>query len=184
MRQCHHVATRRTAQLRRATSLPARVLPRWRSAWIRRSHPYTRRRLARPAAQAPPRLGPRTRQIMLIGALTALTKVRSNHFYVSNFDPKIVDIDSWCEEIDRALDTDRLDDNECLSRIANCLKGEAWSWLNDWLRNDRTWTNSKLELKPHFSRRVDVVNILFEVMSTNSDGYGITQNTRDARFYD
>lgn len=33
----------------------------------------------------------------IIGALSALSKVRSNHFYISNFDPSVNDIDSWCE---------------------------------------------------------------------------------------
>lgn len=107
----------------------------------------------------------------LIGALTALTKVRSNHYYISNFDPSLHDIDSWCEEVERARDINRWDDNECLSRIANCLKGDARCWLNEWVTNDRTWTNFKLEFKPLCSRRIDVANILFNVMSTNSDSY-------------
>lgn len=107
----------------------------------------------------------------LIGALSALTKVRSNHYYISNFDPSIHDIDSWCEEVERARDINRWDDNECLSRIANCLKGDARSWLNDWVTNDRTWSNFKIEFKPLCSRRIDIANILFDVMSTNSDKY-------------
>ncbi|XP_063624790.1 uncharacterized protein LOC134796536 [Cydia splendana] len=107
----------------------------------------------------------------LIGALTALTKVRSNHYYISNFDPSLHDIDSWCEEVERARDINRWDDNECLSRIANCLKGDARSWLNEWVTNDRSWTNFKFEFKPLCSRRIDVANILFSVMSTNSDSY-------------
>lgn len=107
----------------------------------------------------------------LIGALSALSKVRSNHYYISNFDPSLHDIDSWCEEVDRARSTNCWDDNECISRIANCLKGDARSWLNDWVTNDRTWSNFKVEFKPLCSRRIDIANILFEVMCTNSDDY-------------
>lgn len=107
----------------------------------------------------------------LIVALSALTKVRSTHYYISNFDPSLHDIDSWCEEVERARNINNWDDNECLSRIANCLKGDARSWLNDWVTNDRTWSNFKIEFKPLCSRRIDVANILYNVMSTNSDSY-------------
>lgn len=107
----------------------------------------------------------------LIGALSALTKVRSTHYYISNFDPSLHDIDSWCEEVERARNLNHWDDNECLARIANCLKGDARSWLNDWITNDRTWSSFKNEFKPLCSRRIDVASILYEVMSTNSDCY-------------
>lgn len=107
----------------------------------------------------------------IIGALSALTKVRSNHYFISNFDPSVNDIDSWCIEVDRARDANNWDDNECLSRIANCLKGDARSWLNQWVTNDRTWSNFKREFKALCPRRIDVANILFEVMCTSSDDY-------------
>ncbi|KAG7300455.1 hypothetical protein JYU34_016077 [Plutella xylostella] len=54
----------------------------------------------------------------LIGALSALTRVRSTHYYISNFDPSLNDIDSWCEEVERARIVNNWDDNECLARIA------------------------------------------------------------------
>lgn len=107
----------------------------------------------------------------IIGALSALTKVRSNRYYISNFDPCVNDIDAWCEEVDRARELNCWDDNECLARIANCLKGDAKSWLNDWVSNDRSWTNFKLDFKPLCSRRIDIANILFEVMCTSSNDY-------------
>lgn len=107
----------------------------------------------------------------IIRALSALSKVRSNHFYISNFDPSVHEIDSWCDEVDRARDINGWDDNECLSRIANCLKGDAKSWLQDWVTNDRSWSNFKIEFKPLCSRRVDIADILFKVMSTSSDHY-------------
>lgn len=107
----------------------------------------------------------------IIGALSALSKVRSNHFYISNFDPNVNDIDSWCDEVDRACEINGWDDNECLSRISNCLKGDAKSWLQDWVTNDRSWTNFKIEFKPLCTRRIDIASILFDVMCSNSDHY-------------
>ncbi|CAH2216889.1 jg8100, partial [Pararge aegeria aegeria] len=100
------------------------------------------------------------------------TTVRSNQsYYISNFDPSIHDIDIWCEEVDRAKSTNYWNDNECLSRIGNCLKGDARTWLNEWVTNDRSWSNFKKEFKPLCPRTPDIANILYEVMSSNSDKY-------------
>lgn len=97
--------------------------------------------------------------------------VRSNHFYISNFDPSLHDIDVWCEEVDRAKLLNGWSDNECLSRIGNCLKGDARNWLNEWVTQDRSWSNFKKEFIPLCPRRLDIANILFDVMIKNSDNY-------------
>ncbi|CAG9136407.1 unnamed protein product [Plutella xylostella] len=107
----------------------------------------------------------------IIGALSALSQVRSNHFYVSNFDPDVHDFDVWCSEIDRARILNRWDDNECLARVAGCLKGDARLWLSDWVTNERTWTNFKRDFKSLCPRSIDVANILFEVMCTSSNDF-------------
>lgn len=44
-------------------------------------------------------------------------------------------------------------------------------WLSHTLRNNRTWSNFKQKLKILCSRHVDVANILFDVMCSNSDKY-------------
>lgn len=109
----------------------------------------------------------------IIDAIRSInTTVRSNQsYYISNFDPSIHDIDTWCEEVDRAKSTNYWNDNECLSRIGNCLKGDARTWLNEWVTNDRSWSNFKKEFKPLCPRKPDVANILYEVMSNDSDRY-------------
>lgn len=63
----------------------------------------------------------------IIDAIRSInTTVRSNQsYYISNFDPCINDIDTWCEEVDRAKVLNNWNDNECLSRIGNCFKGDA-----------------------------------------------------------
>ncbi|GBP72922.1 hypothetical protein EVAR_41138_1 [Eumeta japonica] len=81
-----------------------------------------------------------------VEALTSLTKVKSNHYFITGFDPSIHNIDVWCEEVDRASETNGWDDNERLSGL-DCLRGDARVWLNEWSTNDRTWTNFKRECK-------------------------------------
>lgn len=107
----------------------------------------------------------------LVNAISALNTVRPNQYYVSDFDPAIHDIKVWCDEVDRAVLRNRWDDHECLARIGNCLKGEARSWLSQWVHTERTWSNFKQELSSLCPRHVDVANILFDVMCTNSDKY-------------
>lgn len=104
-------------------------------------------------------------------AITSLVKVRSNNYFISNFDPQIHNIDVWCEEVDRAKDINRWDDIECLSRIGNNLKGDAKKWLHDWSSTDRSWSNFKNDFKPLCPRSIDIANIIFEVMVTDSKSY-------------
>lgn len=109
----------------------------------------------------------------LVNALRSINNsVRSNQpYFISNFDPNLHDIEVWCKEVDRAKATNNWTDNECLSRIGNCLKGEARIWLNEWITNDRSWTAFKKEFKPLCPKKPDVANILFDVMKTTSDHY-------------
>lgn len=94
-----------------------------------------------------------------------------SHYYVSNFDPSIHDVDSWCDEVDRAQLANRWDDKECLSRVAGCLKGDARTWLNEWVSTDRSWSSFKREFKPLCSRKLDYATILFETMCTTSSKF-------------
>lgn len=98
--------------------------------------------------------------------------VRSNHnYYVSNFDPSLHNIEDWCDEVDRAKILNNWNDYECLSRIGNCLKGDAKTWLSEWVTSDRTWGSFKKEFKPLCPKTLDIANILFDVMNSNSDNY-------------
>lgn len=107
----------------------------------------------------------------IVGALSSLFKVRSTHYYISNFDPSMHDFDMWAAEVDRGRDLNNWDDRECLGRIGGCLKGDARSWLGDWVTNDRTWTNFKAEFRSLCPREVDMASVLFEVMNTNSNKF-------------
>lgn len=109
----------------------------------------------------------------LIEAIRSInTTVRSNQpYFISNFDPSVNDINIWCEEVDRAKVLNNWSDNECFSRIGNSLMGDARSWLNEWVTNDRSWSNFKREFKLLCPRKPDIANILYEIMSTNSDRY-------------
>lgn len=108
---------------------------------------------------------------VLAEAIKSLQTIKSRDYYVSNFDPTLHDIDLWCSEVDRAMTTNHWSDQECLSRVASCLKGDAKIWLNEWVSNDRTWSNFKIEFKPLCPRRLDYANILFDTMKTTSDKF-------------
>ncbi|XP_047026313.1 uncharacterized protein LOC124634698 [Helicoverpa zea] len=107
----------------------------------------------------------------LMQAIKTMQPSRSQHYYVSNFDPSINDIGAWCEEVDRAREANGWNDHECLSRVATCLKGDAKVWLGEWVSNDRTWSKFKREFKPLCPGKIDYANILFEAMNTTSDKY-------------
>lgn len=107
----------------------------------------------------------------LITTIKSAQPIRSQHYFVSNFDPTINNIDAWCDEVDRARDANGWSDHECLSRVASCLKGDARIWLTEWVTNDRTWSNFKKEFKPLCPSRLDFANILFDAMKTTSDSY-------------
>lgn len=104
-------------------------------------------------------------------ALSALQPLRTQSYYVSNFDPSIHNIDVWFAEVDRAKAANNWNDSECLSRVAPCLKGDAKPWLDEWVSSDRSWTNFKVEFKSLCPQRLDLANILWDVMCTTSDGY-------------
>lgn len=107
----------------------------------------------------------------IVGALSSFMQVRSKHYYISNFDPNVHDFDVWCAEVDRARELNHWDDRECLGRIGGCLRGDAKTWLNDWVTNDRSWTNFKFEFRSLCPREVDMASVLYDVMSTNSNKF-------------
>lgn len=72
----------------------------------------------------------------LVDAIQTLVPTRTQNYYVSNFDPDINDIDAWCDEVNRARLANRWEDRECLSRVAGCLRGNAKTWLNEWVSNE------------------------------------------------
>lgn len=57
--------------------------------------------------------------------------VRSNLYFVFDFDPSVHDVDTWCVEVAKAQSLNRWKDGECLDRIGRCLKGEARTWLSE-----------------------------------------------------
>lgn len=114
-------------------------------------------------------IGNGTEQI--VEAINSLKSVSTHSYYVSNFDPNIHDVDSWFDEVDRARLINRWDDRECLARIGRCLKGDAKSWLDDWVTSDRSWSNFKKDFKCLCVKKIDVANILYEVMSTDSNSF-------------
>lgn len=124
-----------------------------------------------PPLSAPqaPTVGNSTEKI--VDAINSLKSVHTQRYYVSNFDPKVHNVDAWFEEVDRAQSCNKWDDSECLSRVGTCLKGDASTWLNDWVTTDRTWSNFKRDFKSLCVNKIDVAGILYDVMCTDSDQY-------------
>lgn len=108
---------------------------------------------------------------MLADAITKLNPSRCQKYFVSNFDPNVHDMDVWCAEVERAKLANGWDDYECLSRVASCLRGDARVWVNEWVSDDRSWTNFKQAFKALCPRKLDYAGILYEVMTTSSDKY-------------
>lgn len=107
----------------------------------------------------------------VVGALLALSKVRSQNYYISPFDPNVHDFDVWSAEVESAKQVNNWDDRECLGRISGSLRGDAKSWINEWVTTDRTWSNFKIEFRSLCPRNIDVATILYDVMCTNSDKF-------------
>ncbi|CAG9137944.1 unnamed protein product [Plutella xylostella] len=108
---------------------------------------------------------------LIVEALKSFSSSRSQNYFVSNFDPSIHNIDVWCEEVDRARIANNWQDSECLSRVAVCLRGDARTWLNEWVTQDRSWSNFVREFKPLCPRKLDYENILCETITINSDKF-------------
>lgn len=107
----------------------------------------------------------------LVGVLSKLIYSKPQHFYISTFDPSVHDFDTWCEEVDRGRLINKWDERECLGRIGSCLRGDAKTWLNEWVTNDRTWSNFKVEFRALCPREIDVATVLFEVMNKSSSQF-------------
>ncbi|XP_028169740.1 uncharacterized protein LOC114359509 [Ostrinia furnacalis] len=107
----------------------------------------------------------------LADALIAINRVKSQNYYVSNFDPAVNDFEVWCDEVERARLANHWEDSECLSRVANCLKGDAKLWLNEWANSDRSWSNFVKEFKSLCPPKIDYAQTLFDVMNTSSDKF-------------
>lgn len=88
----------------------------------------------------------------------------SQQYYISNFDPNLHNIEDLCEEVDRAKTPNNWSDYECLPRIGNFLKGDARTWLNEWVTTERSWSSFKKEFKPLCPKTPDLANILFKIM--------------------
>lgn len=107
----------------------------------------------------------------IVEAIQSLKSVNSQSYYISNFDPNLHDVDQWFSEVDRAQTLNKWSDNECLSRVGNCLKGDARVWLNEWVTSDRSWSNFKKDFRSLCVKKIDVASILYDVMSTDCDNY-------------
>lgn len=109
--------------------------------------------------------------IRILDAIGSINSVRSTHIYISNFDPSVHNFEVWCNEVDHIRALYKWDDRECLSRIGNCLKGSARTWLDEWVSTDRCWSTFKRDFKTLCPKTIDIAGILFDIMKTDSDNF-------------
>ncbi|CAF4832278.1 unnamed protein product [Pieris macdunnoughi] len=105
-----------------------------------------------------------------VDALGMLTRPKPNNYYVSNFDPAVNNFGVWCDEVERAIRANHWDDHECFSRVANCLRGDAKAWLNEWATNERSWSNFVKEFRSLCPQKVNA-QILHEVINSTSEKF-------------
>lgn len=88
----------------------------------------------------------------VVEAIHSLKYGGTRDFYVSNFDPNIHNVDAWFDEVDRAQILNKWNDAECLSRIGHCLKGDAKSWLDEWVTYYGSYHTTSNEILNHYVR--------------------------------
>ncbi|CAF4831694.1 unnamed protein product [Pieris macdunnoughi] len=106
-----------------------------------------------------------------VEALGMLTRPKPSNYYVSNFDPAVNNFGVWCAEVERAIRANHWDDYECFSRVANCLRGDAKAWLNEWATNERSWSNFVREFRSLCPQTVNYAQILHEVINSTSEKF-------------
>lgn len=108
---------------------------------------------------------------VLAEAIKSLQYAGKQNYFVSIFDPSLHDFDVWGEEVERARMANNWGDLECLSRVSGCLRGDARTWLNEWVTTERTWSNFFRDFKSLCPRKLDYANILYDAMQMNSDQF-------------
>lgn len=73
---------------------------------------------------------------MLAEAFISINSENTQKYFVSNFDPTIHGKNPWCEEVEQARTSNNWSDSECLSLVSICPKGDARTWLNEWVTSN------------------------------------------------
>nr|XP_037869898.1 uncharacterized protein LOC110385666 isoform X2 [Bombyx mori] len=77
----------------------------------------------------------------------AETKIRINDIYLPSFDPDTsVGVREWCQHIDKAIETYRLNDFDIRMKVGSLLKGRAKMWVDDWMVTAASWAELRNNL--------------------------------------
>ncbi|KAL0883537.1 hypothetical protein ABMA27_015691 [Loxostege sticticalis] len=67
-------------------------------------------------------------------------KVRINDIYLPSFDPDTnVGVREWCQHINKAVETYKLNDFDIRMKVGSLLKGRAKMWVDDWMVTTASW---------------------------------------------
>lgn len=104
----------------------------------------------------------------------AETKVRINDIYLPSFDPdNNVGVREWCQHIDKAIETYRLNDFDIRMKVGSLLKGRAKMWVDDWMVTTASWAELRNNLittfEPENRYSRDIVRFREHVYDSSKD---------------
>lgn len=68
------------------------------------------------------------------------TKTRIKDVYLPSYDPDTnVGIREWCQHIDKAIETYKLNDFDVRMKVGSLMKGRARMWVDDWMVTTSSW---------------------------------------------
>ncbi|CAH0731547.1 unnamed protein product, partial [Brenthis ino] len=102
------------------------------------------------------------------------TKIRINDIYLPSFDPDTnVGVREWCQHIDKAIETYRLNDFDIRMKVGSLLKGRAKMWVDDWMVTTASWAELRNNLittfEPENRYSRDIVRFREHVYDSSKD---------------
>lgn len=102
------------------------------------------------------------------------SKVRVSDIYLPSFDPDTnVGVREWCQHIDKAVETYRINDFDIRMRVGSLLKGRAKMWVDDWMITAASWAELRNNLittfEPENRYSRDIVRFREHVYDSSKD---------------
>lgn len=102
------------------------------------------------------------------------TKMRINDIYLPSYDPDTnVGVREWCQHIDKAIETYRLNDFDIRMKVCSLLKGRAKMWVDDWMVTTTSWAELRNNLittfEPENRYSRDIVRFREHIYDSSKD---------------
>lgn len=104
----------------------------------------------------------------------AQAKISIKDVYLPSFDPDTnVGIREWCQHINKAVETYKLNDFDIRMKVGSLLKGRAKMWVDDWMVTTSTWEELRNNLvttfEPENRYSRDIVRFREHVYDSSKD---------------